>query len=448
MKSLPLLFDDSPGEAPPAAPGTLARGLAAVAAIWLVTRLVVWVSAYCGALLYVRIDQRLDSPLSKHIERLQIGLSNPLSPEYRVFHREIGDLQPLLNFDGKHYRTIVRGGYQYKPVGPGAQAHEREQNIAFFPLYPLVCMPLVPLMGVSAAMILVAHLASLAAAVLIYLWVRRRIDESTALFTVACVFCLPAACYYSFGYAESVTLLTTVVTLMLIDRRRWAAAAIACAFATATRPTAAGLVAVLAIGYWFASPASRGRRAMTAAILGVIGAAGALAYGAYLTYRFDSPMVYFTNFKVGWVPDSKRGTWLEFLALVRVWEHIRYFRDAILGFPAGLVKLAEPFAWNLPINVGILFVSLAGLKRVPRSFRPLLLLGPFIFLHAYLASGGAKFGVEPITRYMAVSVSAFIVLAAWAMREWRPAARAALIAGMVLLQASWALHFGLQEWSG
>ncbi len=448
MKNLPLLFDDPPAEASPPARAALARGLAAVLAIWLATRLVVWIGAYCGAMIYVRIDQRLDSPLSKHKERLLLAQSNPLSPEFRIYQREIANLQPLLNFDGKHYRTIVSGGYQYKPVGRDAQPHEREQNIAFFPLYPMLCMPLVPLMGVNAAMITVAHLASLAAAVLIYLWVSRRVDEPTALFTVACVFCLPAACYYSFGYAESVTLLTTVMTLMLIDRRRWIAAAMACAFATATRPTAAGLAAILAIAYWFLSPASRGKRALSAAALAGVGGLGLLAYAGYLTYRFDSPMVYFTNFKVGWVPDDKRGTWLEFLALVRVWEHIRYFRDAILGFPAGLVELSKPFAWNLPINLGILFLSLAGLTRVPRSFRPLLLLGPVVFLHAYLASGGAKFGVEPITRYMAVSVTAFIVLAAWAVREWRPGARIALIAGMVLLQASWALHFGLQEWSG
>jgi hypothetical protein len=104
--------------------------------------------------------------------------------------------------------------------------------------------------------------------------------------------------------------------------------------------------------------------------------------------------------------------------------------------------------WNVPLNLFILFLSLVGLPRVPRSFRPLLALGPLIFLHSYLASGGAKFGVEPIARYTAVSVPAFVVLGAWCMREWRPATRHLLLTFLILLQAAWAFRFGLQEWSG
>ena len=49
---------------------------------------------------------------------------------------------------------------------------------------------------------------------------------------------------------------------------------------------------------------------------------------------------------------------------------------------------------------------------------------------------------------MAVSVPAFVVLGAWATKEWRPAARTVLIAFMLLLQASWAFQFGMGEWSG
>lgn len=85
---------------------------------------------------------------------------------------------------------------------------------------------------------------------------------------------------------------------------------------------------------------------------------------------------------------------------------------------------------------------------MPRSFRPLLALGPLIFLHSYLASGGAKFGIEPIGRYMAVAVPALIVLAAWCQREWKPVGRYVLLTLLLLIQAAWAFRFGLQEWSG
>ena len=63
------------------------------------------------------------------------------------------------------------------------------------------------MLSTNAAMVLVAHACALAAALVLYMWVRWRVDEHAALFAVAATFCLPSACYYSFAYAESLTLL-------------------------------------------------------------------------------------------------------------------------------------------------------------------------------------------------------------------------------------------------
>jgi hypothetical protein len=87
------------------------------------------------------------------------------------------------------------------------------------------------------------------------------------------------------------------------------------------------------------------------------------------------------------------------------------------------------------------------MRFAPPTFRPYLWLGPLIFLQAYLASGGTSFGVEPIARYMAVAVPAFVVLAAW-MRRWPAAGQAALMTALMLLQTAWALAFGAGEWAG
>jgi hypothetical protein len=390
----------------------------------------------------------LEPPFEKHVRELRDKYTDETTDEGKGYQSMLADFAPLTNADGRHYTKILKNGYRYRPISVNAHPGKRQQNIAFFPLYPLLCYPLTGVFGIHGAMILVAHLAALAAGIVLYLWVRRRVDERAARFTVACLFCLPTACYFSFGYAESLTLLLTVIALLLADRRMFVAAAIACGLATATRPTALGLVPVVMLAYWVNAGGTRWRRLLELVPLTIIAAAGIALYAGYLTHRFGSPLVYLENFRVGWVTESMRSSWLEYLALARVWDQFKYFGRVIEHFPVGLVNLVYPFTWNMPLDFAILGLSLIGMFFVPRSFRPFLLLGPFIFAQSYAASGGANFGVEPIARYMAVSVPAFIVLAVWCTRHWRAAPRYVLLTAMMVLQAAWSFHFGMDEWSG
>ncbi len=451
MKELPLLFEDrAPAVATPAAQRSVTRGLLLVVLIFAATRLVTWTGTYYGAATLLRIEHQLDPPFEKHVQSWR---KQPLSPDTRLY-RDYVDLlhgfAPLCRFDGVHYRSIIEGGYHYEPPPPDAtNRRQLEQNIAFFPLFPLACRPLTGFLSTNAAMVLIAHLGALAAAIVLYLWVRRRVDEPAALFAVAATFCWPAAVYYSYGYAESFTLLLSVIALALMDRRAYWPAAVACGLATATRPTAFPIVLVLALAFWFNRDESPRRKLVKLVPLGLIGAAGIIGYALFLWHEYESPLVYFANFEAGWNPEKNRADWLGYLTLTPVWEQFKYFRDLVrTDPPVGIINLTNTLMWNVPLNLFILFLSLAGLRRVPRSFRPLLALGPLIFLHAYLASGGAKFGVEPIARYTAVAAPAFVVLAAWCTREWRNGWRTALVALMLLLQATWAFRFGMQEWSG
>ncbi|MFH1747943.1 MAG: mannosyltransferase family protein [Planctomycetota bacterium] len=464
MKKLPHLFDDQTPPAPLAAQqrGWL-RGVLLVVLLVLVTRIVVWSGAYLGAAAVFCVRHQWEPPVAPHagalIRRLRDSgalesqsprelLKTSDEPEIRSARELLFNFAPLVQFDGLNYRSIITGGYQYQPPPADAAPYEWQQNIAFFPLYPLICRPLASLLTVEAALVAVAQACTFAAAIVLYLWIRRRIDEHTAFFTVAVTFCLPAACYYSFAYSESLTLLLVVTALWLMDRRRFGWAAVVCGLATATRPTALGIVPVFMLALWFNAGGDIKRQCGRLVAMTPVAAAGILGYGLYLTYRFGSPLVYLTNFKAGWVPDEARANWVEYLTLVPLWAQLKHFGWAIVGFPVGLIELTNPLTWNLPFCLFILFLSLAGLTRVPRGFRPLLLLGPFLFLHAYLASGGASRGIDPLARYLAVSVPALVVLAAWCVREWRPGARAALLVLMMLVQAAWAFRFGLREWCG
>ncbi len=442
-----LLFEDRPVATPPT---HLWRGLLIVLLLFAGTRLVTWIGAYHGAWTLFRIEHQIDPPLEQHIPELEDQFVQGSGPEFETATDLLVDFMPLCRFDGIHYKSIIEGGYQYTPPPPGTtDRRELEQNIAFFPLYPLLVKPFTAFLTTHAAMILVTHLCTLTAAVLIFLWIRRRIDQPVALCTVAITLCWPASVYYSFAYAEAVTLVTCVIALWLIDARKWWAAAIVCGLVTASRPTALAIVGVLALTYWLLTDLPRGKRVTRLMLLCVIGGAGIAGYALYLTIEFGSPFVYFANFKAGWVPEHRRADWLAFLTLTPVWEQFKYFRDLVaFAPPVGLLNAPNTLMWNMPLNLFVLFLSLAGLRRVPASFRPLLALGPLIFLHAYIAGGGAKFGIEPIARYTAVAIPAFVVLAAWMIREWRPAPRTAVFVFFVLIQAAWAYRFGLREWSG
>lgn len=449
MRKTKMLFEDTSaikrGESPP---GTPWRGLWIVGMLFLLSRLVAWTGAYTGAVLDFRIQCGLDAPFEKHLVELREKLADLESPERKVWDKTVADFAAVTRFDGEHYESIIVEGYHYKPVGEDAHFNEREQNIAFFPIYPLLASGFTLWMTPQAALVLTANLMTLVAAVLFYLWVRRRVDEQAALFGLACLLFWPSAAYYSFGYAESTTLVLTVAMLYAVDCKRFWIGAICCGLATASRPTAAGLVPVFAIAYWISDSERPAKSRLLRLIpLGALAVSGMAAYAGFLWYEFGSPLVYFTNFRVGWTPTSTRASWLEYLTLARVWDQFKYFGRVLANFPVGLIELTNPFTWNMPLNFFVLFLSIAAIPRVPTRFRPLLLLGPFIFAQAYLASGGAAFGVEPISRYTAVAVPAFVVLGAWCTREWRPGYRYALLTFFVVTQAAWAIRYGAGEWS-
>lgn len=450
MSKAPLLFEDEPPACglPPSG-ARVWRGLLLVVLVFLGTRLVTWTGAYYGAHTLFRVRNQLAPPWGRHLKRWKNEPPEAHADIMRSREQILGDFAPLCRFDGAHYHSIITEGYHYAPPPPVITSRRQvEQNIAFFPLYPLAVRPLAGAWGVRGAMVAVSHLCALLAGIVLYLWIRWRIDETTAVLAVALLFCWPPACYYSFGYAESLTLVLIVAALALMDRGAFVLAAVACGLATAARPTAAPIAAVFMLSYWLNRDEPRGRRLCRLVPLSLVAVGGLAAYAVFLGVRFGSPLVYFDNFRAGWVPDKIRASWLEYLTLTPVWEQFKYFRNTVRDFPAGLINLANPLMWNVPLNLFILFLSLAGLGRVPRRFRPLLWLGPLIFLQAYLASGGAKFGIEPIARYTALAVPAFVVLAAWCLREWRPAARGVFVSLLLLLQAAWAFRFGFQEWSG
>lgn len=425
-----------------------ARGLAVAILICLGTRIVVWTAAYAGALVHVRVDQQIRPPLGWHEAELHAALTDPQSGLSRALRRETENAAPFIKWDSGHYRSIVESGYSYRAAAPGESGELAQSNIAFFPLYPLVARALAPWVGANWALVVTANIAAILLAILVYQWSTVRTDPATATLATALVFSWPTACFYSFGYAESLMVVLLCAALLAADRRHWWLAAVLAGLATASRPTAVCFAPLLAWAFWIDQRAERPAAMLSAVLLGVVALWGAAAYAVFLTLQFGSPAVYFETLRAGWFADPPTGATRDMLTLARVREGFLPFVRVIAEWPIGLSRLMDPMTWNMTLTITVVVVSLVGWRRVSPQFRPLLLLAPLIFAQRYGSSGWSSFGMESMSRYVGVALPVFLLMAGWLNRACGEYVRAAILCGALLLQAAWAFYLGLGEWCG
>lgn len=419
-------------------------GLGLLVLIFILTRMIIWSGAYAGMNFEARIVFQLTPPIEIHHEKLA-QLSDPTTPIGEWRETYYANLKPMTRWDGDHYEDIVVNGYEFQKDGKIGEGY----NIAFFPLYPLLVYPVAQWLPIDTALVLVAHIISFIAIAALYLWLRPLTGHPEALTACGALMAFPTSCYLAFAYAECVMLLFIVLTCIALYRGNYWLAAILCGIGTASRPTSVVLAGVVLLHWMLFGRGELKSRLIRTIPLGFLSVTGAMSYAIYLWYRFGSPFVYSQNFRTGWVNDDIRSDWFQYLTGARVWDHtFKFFGRIIKDFPDSMPWAFHANMWNMPTVWFIIFLSIGGMWRVPARFRPLLLIGPLIFLQSYLASGGANFGITPIGRYMAMAAPAFAVLGAWMTREWSAGTRAGLFAIFALLQFSWAFHFGLGEWPG
>lgn len=436
------------GEIPQAAPRISIRTITAVIALCLATRALVWSAAYLGAIMHVRIEQRVNPPLTWQEESLRAALADAESPLRQSLLRETADFNPLIKWDSGHYRSIVETGYSYHPPGPNDRDEAAQSNIAFFPLYPLTAGALAPWLGTNLALVVVSNVCVILLSIFAYLWAAARADHRSAQLAVALLFAWPTAAFYSFAYAESMMALLLAISLYCADQRRWWWAALFAGLATAARPTAVCFAPLLLWAYTRDALRTNRPGLRDTPLIAGLSISGATAYAVYLTMRFGSPMVYFNTLRAGWFADPPTSAARDMLTLARVWDGLHNFGRAMLEFPTGLARLADPLTWNMALVVFVVVISMAGLRRVAPDFRPYLLLAPLIFLQRYLSSGWSSFGMESMSRYVGLALPTFLLLAAWMNRNWSESGRTIFLAAALLLEVAWAFHLGLGEWAG
>jgi hypothetical protein len=227
---------------------------------------------------------------SRVVVVLAIGATMALVPH-------LGFARAFSAWDGGWYLDIVARGYPTHV--PHAVGHAGQSSTAFFPLFPLLVRATMRVTGLSAfrSGLVVSTVASAGAAVLIWMLVQRLADAGAADRAVALICFFPASFVLSMPYSEGVMLVCAAGCLLLLHERRWLAAGVAGALASAARPT--GIACGVACAF-AAAAAIANRREWRALLAPLIAPAGLIAFCVYLAAHTGDAFASFRSQRDGW----------------------------------------------------------------------------------------------------------------------------------------------------
>lgn len=165
------------------------------------------------------------------------------------------------NFDGVHYLTIAKIGYD----GFGTQV--------FFPLYPLLINTLTRITNSAIISgLVISNLSAFFAALFLFHFAKDKFDEKTAKWAIIFLFAFPTSFFLGAIYPESLLLL--LILLTFTTKNIWAG--IFAGLASGTKLVGVFLVPVLIFkNFW-----------------GFLGVTGVLAYLIFLWSKFNNPLIF------------------------------------------------------------------------------------------------------------------------------------------------------------
>lgn len=203
-------------------------------------------------------------------------------------------LDPFGKWDGIWYQRIA--DYGYDPT----VAHGN--GVAFSPLYPLLVREVAATLSVTylVAGMLVSTACFLVALILLHGLIQRRSGERVARIAVWLTAFFPVAYLFSSVYTESLYLLLTVLTFVLLERGWVLGSSVVGALTVLSRPQGILLTPALALRVW----KDEGRRPSWRMALRMLPLlllpAAYVAFGAYLYYRTGNPFATQTAQAAGW----------------------------------------------------------------------------------------------------------------------------------------------------
>jgi hypothetical protein len=254
-----------------------------------------WRSPDRRTVLPIHLATRLGVLVIGFLAVILIGFPPEASARWRIYSNDLLDLPA--RWDTGWYLTIASEGYSYDPL----ETADVQQNIAFFPAYPMSIRLLSPLLGRESLWtgVVISMVAFYLALVYLLRLARRELgDDGQAAAAVMLIAAYPFAIFFSAAYTEALFLLTLVGAVYHFRQNQlWQSACwgFACGL---TRPPGCflsvvlGLMAVAPVwdsARWRLMPAI-GWRALGARLLAASAPGlGMLAFSAYIYFLTGHP---------------------------------------------------------------------------------------------------------------------------------------------------------------
>ena len=207
---------------------------------------------------------------------------------------EVDSLRALGRWDAAWYIDVARHGY------PSAtHLTQRFEQLAFFPLFPMLIRALSAVTGLSIVASGVVLSTCLGAIATVLVWrLTMILADRPAADRAAALFCFfPGAFVFSMAYAESLMLVGVAGCLLALIQRRWVTAGLLAAVATASRPNALG---VLVACSWAAGVAIAHRREWRSLWAPALAPIGVASFFAFLWWRTGETLAWFLSEREAW----------------------------------------------------------------------------------------------------------------------------------------------------
>lgn len=323
----------------------------------------------------------------------------------------------LLRWDSGWYASIVDHGY----VVPAES--EWANNAAFYPLYPLLAKTLT-LSGISTfhALLIVANVAAVAAALLLFKLAREQSGDESAYLCVAALGLFPPSVFLSAGYSEPLALVFVLGCFLLLRRQRLVSAALCAGLALATRSTGIVLVPVILWEVWKAHRTERGKLVRYGVICTLLATSGLTLFMAYLWFTVDDP--------------------LRFSSVQSIWHGGTSLRERFVS-ALMLKPLIDDLSEGLLYFAGCLALLLVFWRRIGTS-QALYGIGVLMLPYLTLAGGPSRFGSMP--RFALLAFPVFIIIGQMCKgRPWLAVIAASLGAAGLFADTA---AFAQWHWSG
>ena len=209
---------------------------------------------------------------------------------------DVGLTEVFTDWDGNWNELVAND--LYSPLGP--EWPHPHMKMAFFPVLPVTVHGLHSVSGVGVNVLgpLVSVVAGLAAFVVLARYLSHKVGDEVAVTVCALMLFSPNGFVLSMFYTEGVFILLAVLTLKMLDDRRWGAAGLLALVAGLTRPSGFVLFVPCLVAAVLALRREPGsRRPLLAPLLAPLGFVGWLAYVAHRTGEIDG---YFSIQRVAW----------------------------------------------------------------------------------------------------------------------------------------------------